>query len=89
MTPVTGTSSGADAECFRGLNTQHDPWRASPLAWRTCRDDNGLLGTLRYARSDESRRCDSIGAPGSGLARSALPRKRVRSVDPKWSSHQH
>ena len=50
MTPVTGTSSGADAECFRGLNTQHDPWRASALAWRTGGDDNRFLG-LQTGRS--------------------------------------
>ena len=43
---VTGTSRGADAGCFCGLNTQHDPWRASALAWRTGGDDNGLLGAL-------------------------------------------
>ena len=43
---VTGTSSGADAECFRGLNTQHDPGRASRLAWRVGGDDDGLLGAL-------------------------------------------
>ncbi len=27
--------------------TQHDPWRASVLAWRTGGDDNGLLGALQ------------------------------------------
>jgi hypothetical protein len=26
--------------------TQHDPFRASALAWRTGGDDNGLLGAL-------------------------------------------
>ena len=32
-----GTSRGADAGCLYGLNTQHDPWRASSLAWRGAR----------------------------------------------------
>jgi hypothetical protein len=27
--------------------TQHDPWRASALAWRTGGDDNGLVGALQ------------------------------------------
>jgi hypothetical protein len=44
---VTGTSRGADAGCFSGLDTQHDPWRASRLAWRTGGNDNGLLGALQ------------------------------------------
>ena len=44
---VTGTSRGADAGCLYNLDTQHDPRRASALAWRTCRDDNGLLGALQ------------------------------------------
>ena len=39
---VTGTSRGADAGCFCGLNTQHDPWQASAFAWRAGGDDNGL-----------------------------------------------
>jgi hypothetical protein len=43
---VTGTSRGADAECFCRLNTQHDPWRAPAFAWCTGSDDNGLLGAL-------------------------------------------
>jgi hypothetical protein len=29
-----------------GLDTQHDPRRASAFAWRTCGHDNGLLGAL-------------------------------------------
>src|SRR5262245_3673301 len=44
MAAVTGTSRGAEAGCLYGLNTQHDPWRASSLAWRTGGDDDGLLG---------------------------------------------
>ena len=43
---VTGTSRGADAGCFCGLNTQHDPWRASAFAWRACGHNDGLLGPL-------------------------------------------
>jgi hypothetical protein len=43
MTPVTGTSSGADAGCFCGLNTQHDPWRASRLAWRIASESPLIL----------------------------------------------
>jgi hypothetical protein len=35
-----------DAAPNYGLNTQHDPWRASALARRTRGDDNGLLGAL-------------------------------------------
>src|SRR5262249_14480057 len=31
---VTGISRGADAGCIQGLNTQHDPWRASTLTAR-------------------------------------------------------
>jgi hypothetical protein len=27
--------------------TQHDPWRATALAWRTGGDDNGVLGALQ------------------------------------------
>jgi hypothetical protein len=37
---------GANAGCLYGLNTQHDPWRASSLACRTRGDDDGLLGAL-------------------------------------------
>jgi hypothetical protein len=43
---ATGTSRGADAARLYGLHTQHDPWRAAPLAWRTRIHDNGLLGAL-------------------------------------------
>src|SRR5262249_26363813 len=42
----TGKSRAADAGCLYGFNTQHDPWRASSLAWRTGGDDNGFLGAL-------------------------------------------
>jgi hypothetical protein len=28
------------------FNTQHDPWQASSLAWRTSGDDDGLLSAL-------------------------------------------
>src|SRR5262249_60777908 len=38
MAAVSGTSRGADAGCLYGLNTQHDPLRASGLAWRTRTD---------------------------------------------------
>jgi hypothetical protein len=44
---VTGTSRGADAGCFYGLNTEQDPWRATTLARRTGGNDNCLLGALR------------------------------------------
>ena len=47
MAAVTGTLRGADAACRYGFNTQHDPWRASSLAWRTGGGDNGLLGALQ------------------------------------------
>jgi hypothetical protein len=43
---VTGTSRGADRARLYGLHPQYDPWRASAFAWRTCSDDNGLLGAL-------------------------------------------
>jgi len=43
----TGTLRSADAGYLYGLNTQHDPWRASSLAWRTGGDDDGLLGALQ------------------------------------------
>jgi hypothetical protein len=33
-------SPGANAGCLYGLNTQHDPWRPSNLAWRTGGDDD-------------------------------------------------
>jgi hypothetical protein len=33
-----------DAGGLHDLGTQHDPWWASTLAWRTRADDNGLLG---------------------------------------------
>ena len=39
-------SRGFRAARLYGLNTQHDPWRASALTWRTCGDDNGLLSAL-------------------------------------------
>ena len=39
-------SRRADPRCLYGLNTQHDPGRASSLAWRAGGDDNGLLGAL-------------------------------------------
>jgi hypothetical protein len=38
---------GADAARPYGLDTQHDPRRASALARRTGGDDNGLLGALQ------------------------------------------
>ena len=38
-----GTSRGADAGCLYGLNTQHNPWRASRLAWRAGGDDKAFL----------------------------------------------
>jgi hypothetical protein len=41
-----GHHAAADAGCLYGLNTQHDPRWASSLAWRACRDDNGLLRAL-------------------------------------------
>jgi len=44
--PVIGTSRGPDAGCLYGLNTQHDPWQAPSLAWRTSDDDDGLLSAL-------------------------------------------
>jgi hypothetical protein len=34
-----GASRGADAARLYGLDTQHDPWRASTLACRTGGDD--------------------------------------------------
>jgi hypothetical protein len=40
-------SRDADAARLYGLNTQNDPWRASPLARRTDGDDNGLLAALQ------------------------------------------
>ena len=51
---VTGTSRSASATHLYCLDAQHDPWREAAFAWRTCRDDNGLLSTLRYARSGEA-----------------------------------
>ena len=39
-------SRGFHAARLYGLDAQHDPWRASSLAWRTRSDDNGLLGAL-------------------------------------------
>jgi hypothetical protein len=41
------TSGGAGATRLYWLDTQHDPWRASALACRAGRDDNGLLGALK------------------------------------------
>jgi hypothetical protein len=34
-----GHHAAADVGCLYGLNTQHDPWRASALAWRTGGND--------------------------------------------------
>jgi hypothetical protein len=45
LTP--GPLRGADAGRLNGLDTQHDPGRASPLAWRTGGDDDSLLGALQ------------------------------------------
>ena len=39
-------SRGFRAARLYGLNTQHDPCRASSLAWRAGGDDNGLLSAL-------------------------------------------
>jgi hypothetical protein len=39
--------SRRSAKRLYGINTQHNPCRASRLAWRTCRDDNGLLSALK------------------------------------------
>jgi hypothetical protein len=43
---TASTNAAADAGCLYGLNTQHDPFRASSLAWSTRCDDNGLLAAL-------------------------------------------
>jgi hypothetical protein len=40
-------SRGFRAARLYGLNAQHDPWRASSLAWRTGGDNDGLLSALR------------------------------------------
>jgi hypothetical protein len=40
-------SRDADAAHLYGLDTKHDPCRASALAWRTGGDDNGLVGALQ------------------------------------------
>ena len=47
MAAVAETSRGEDAGCLYGLNTQHDPGRASSLARRTGGDDDGLLRALQ------------------------------------------
>jgi hypothetical protein len=39
---VPAASHGADAARLYGLDTQHDPWRASGLAWRTGATRPGL-----------------------------------------------
>ena len=43
---VIAASRGGAAARLYGLNTQHDPWRASALARRTGGDDNSLLTAL-------------------------------------------
>jgi hypothetical protein len=45
----TGTSRGANAGCLYGLNTQHDPWRASRLAW--CPVATTMASSVRCSRS--------------------------------------
>jgi hypothetical protein len=67
---VTGRSRGADAGCLYGLNTQHDPWRASSLAWRTGGDDDGLLGALQRVRFRAVTGRPSRQLPRLGCARS-------------------
>ncbi len=64
MTLSPGRSRGADAGCFCGLNTQHDPWRASAFAWRPC----GHQKTLQRQRPIEA---DTIDRCKAWLA--ALP----------------
>ena len=51
---VTGPSRGADAARLHGLDTQHDPGRASALARRTRGDDNGLFDALQPLMSYSS-----------------------------------
>jgi hypothetical protein len=41
-----GHHTAVDIGCLCDLSTEHDPWRASALAWRTGGDDDGLLGAL-------------------------------------------
>jgi hypothetical protein len=41
------TSRGASATHLYCLDAQHDPWRASALACRAGRDDNGLFDPLQ------------------------------------------
>jgi hypothetical protein len=42
----TSRSCRSDAPRLYSFHTQHDPWRAAPLAWRTRSDDNAFLGAL-------------------------------------------
>ena len=47
-----GHHAAADAGCLYGLNTQHNPWRASSLARRTGGDNDGLLSALPPRREE-------------------------------------
>jgi hypothetical protein len=53
-----------------GEMTQHDPWRATALAWRSGGDDNGLLGALQpidvlFELIPILSKSDSLGIPKS------------------------
>ena len=45
--PLQHIATPASRSTDAPRDTQHDPWRASALAWRTGGDDNGLLGALQ------------------------------------------
>src|SRR6266540_4137700 len=51
--PVTGALGGADAARLCCLDTQHAPWRASALAWRTGGDDKAQRCALALWQPSE------------------------------------
>jgi tripartite-type tricarboxylate transporter receptor subunit TctC len=78
-----GHHTALDAKCcLCDLSTQHNPWRASALAWRIRTDDNGLLGALESV--------DLIFKLGNPLLSLGLGTRRIRDpIDlnrqPGWS----
>jgi hypothetical protein len=82
MTLSPGRSRGADAGCFCGLNTQHDPWRASAFAWRPC----GHQKTLQRQRPIEADTIDRCKAwlaalPPATVTPCALPEREQRIAE--------
>src|SRR5262249_14530167 len=80
----TRTSRGADAGCLYRLNTQHDPWRASSLAWCTGGDDEEVFSRILRTRVADINAND-VATPAKHRARRPLPCGRAHASTPSTS----